>query len=325
MEQAPQSTAQALKEFRYYNSFSLPLDVQVGISRLELPLDVSVTDPEVPQDVYFTAYVVCNQMPMHESPGSTFFPIVDPSRNALLWDYVMTFPLRMRDLSADALLVLTAWTPDGRVLGGTTMNFFDENGCMKRGKQKLMFYFGTIGDPNAVRSLNTTTGENYSLYAKWDHRFKLEKELEAFNSNQSATNRSRGEAKSDWLDRLTFTQLQACLQGRTADGTVTTAAADGKAPAEKSLRTWGRSVEELELESFCFLIVDLPLLQYPVGYLFHHNSLFPLSKRVCDFALGILHPALLIALNCCLDRSCMRRSSTRRSPRTCRRTARWRC
>jgi hypothetical protein len=195
---------------------------------------------------------------MHESPVSTFFPIADKSRNAFLWDYVMTFPLRMRDLSADAVLVLTAWTPDGRVFGGTTMNFFDENGCMKRGKQKLMFYFGTVGDPNCVRHLNTTPGEGYDQFAKFDYRFKLEKDLETFGCNLSAAARSRGEAKGDWLDRLTYSQLQACLNDRNEDGTTQIPTGD------KALRTWGRSAEELELESLCFLIVDLPILQYPV-------------------------------------------------------------
>lgn len=260
MEPTPNVT-QSLKEFRWYNSFSLPLDVQVGVSRLELPLDVSVTEPEIPQDIYMTAHIVCNQMPVHESPVSTFFPMVDSSRNAFVWDYVMTFPLRMRDLSADALLVLTAWTPDGRVLGGTSMNFFEENGCMKRGKQKLMFYFGTIGDPNSVRSLNTTRGEMYDQFAKYDHRFKLEKELEAFTCNQSS-NRGRSDAKNEWLDRLTYTQLKTCLEPRDSAGVVPTV--PGKGP-DKILRTWGRSAEELELESYCFLIVDLPILQYPVS------------------------------------------------------------
>jgi hypothetical protein len=262
MEPAAQSVAQAgFKEFRWYNSFSLPLDVQVAISRLELPLDVSVTEPDIPQDIYFTAHVVCNQMPMHESPVSTFFPIVDTSRNALLWEYTMTFPLRVRDLSADALLVITAWNPDGRVFGGTSMNFFDENGCMKRGKQKLMFYFGTMGDPNCVRSANTTPGENYDEFAKFDHRFKTEKNMEAFGCTLAAAARNRLEVKGDWLDRLTYSQLQTCLAGRREEGAVS---ADSSDPAVKQLRTWGRSAEELELESLCFLIVDLPILQYPV-------------------------------------------------------------
>lgn len=261
MEQATQSVAQAgFKEFRWYNSFSLPLDVQVAISRLELPLDVSVMEPFIPQDLYFTAHVICNQMPMHESPVNTFFPIVDKSRNALVWDYAMTFPLRIRDLSADAVLALTAWTPDGKVFGGTSMNFFDENGCMKRGKQKLMFYFGTIGDPNTVRGLNNTPGENYNQFLKFDYRFKAEKDMEAFGCNLAAAARNRVEAKGDWLDRLTYSQLQACLTGRAEDGV-----ADGKDSPERVLRTWGRSPEEVELESLCFLIIDLPILQYPVS------------------------------------------------------------
>ena len=271
MDQNQQGLAQSHKEYRWYNSYSLPLDVQVGVSRLELPLDISANSSEVPKDIYITAHIVCNQMPMHESPVSTFFPMVDTNRNALLWDYVMSFPLKIRDLSADALLVLTAWTPDGHVFGGTTMNFFDENGCMKRGKQKLMFYFGTVGDPNAIRHLNTTSGENYNIYSKYDYRFKLEKDLEIFMSNQSF-GKNRNETKCEWLDRLTFAQIQSNLDNRNNNNIISSSNMNND-EIKRDLRTWGRSIEELEMESFCYLILDLPLLQYPVSsYFFLYNS-----------------------------------------------------
>lgn len=249
VDQAPQNSTQAFKEYKWYNSMSLPLDVQCGITRLELPGDLNVMSPEIPGDVYFTAHVVCNQLPMHESPVSTFFAAKDENRNALVWDYIMTFPMKARDLSQDSLLVLTAWTPDGKVFGGTTMNFFDELGCLKKGKQKLMFYFGTMGDPTVIRTLNTTPGELYNCYSKYDYRFKLEKDMETYCSLQSNP-RSRSEGKNEWLDKLTVTQIQTCLSDR--------------ADSSAEFRTWGRSAEEQELDAYCFLIVDMPILQYPV-------------------------------------------------------------
>jgi len=259
MEQPQQqNVSQAFKEYKWYNSSSLPIDVQCAISRLELPAEIKVNSPEIPQDLYFTAHVVCNQMPMHESPVCSFFSNPDESRNCLVWDYVMTFPLKARDLSSDAILVLTAWTPEGKVFGGTTMNFFDELGCLKRGKQKLVFYFGTVGDSNSIRALNTTPGELYSHFAKCDYRFKLEKDLEAYGTSLSASSRSRSDAKNEWLDRLTFAQIQACLDGRSPPEE------EKKSAEAKYAQSWGRSPEELELENYCFLVVDLPLLQYPV-------------------------------------------------------------
>ena len=48
----------------------------------------------------------------------------------------------IRDLTLDALLVLTVFRADHSVLGGTSLRLFDELNCLKMGKQKLLFYFG---------------------------------------------------------------------------------------------------------------------------------------------------------------------------------------
>ncbi len=34
-----------LLNYKWYHSYQVPIDVQVGISRLELPLDLKVTNP----------------------------------------------------------------------------------------------------------------------------------------------------------------------------------------------------------------------------------------------------------------------------------------
>jgi hypothetical protein len=290
------AVAHAFKEYKWYNSSSLPIDVQCGICRLEFPMELKTTSSIAPQDLYITAYVVCNQMPLHESPVSTFFSRTDDIRNCYVWDYIMTFPLRMRDLSLDAILVITAWTPDGKVFGGTTMNFFDTRGLLKKGKQKLMFFFGTPGDSNCIRAQNTTPGENYNPLSKWDYRFKLEKDLEAYgcSSNGSGAGNGRAGSSSEWLDKLTFTQVQKWLdqsgKRQPAGGN-----SDSSIEEDGTYANFIASPEEFELSSYCFLVVDLPILQYPVRSLIR---LWLMKYPICMCILLLLLLLLFLSSPC---------------------------
>jgi hypothetical protein len=71
---------------------------------------------------------------------------------------VSTFAL---DLCSNSMVVFTAWGPDGKPFGGSTMSFFDQSNSLKRGKQKLIFYFDRRGD-NHIRS--ETLGELYDRF-----------------------------------------------------------------------------------------------------------------------------------------------------------------
>lgn len=59
------------------------------------------------------------------------------------------------------MVVFTAWGPDGKPFGGTSMKLFDDQDALKRGKQKLVFYFDRRGD-NHIRP--DTLGELYEWY-----------------------------------------------------------------------------------------------------------------------------------------------------------------
>jgi len=63
-----------LLAYKWFNSHSVPIDVQIGISRLEMPLDMKVNNEmEVPQNVHITARVVSNQQSMFETSLGTHF------------------------------------------------------------------------------------------------------------------------------------------------------------------------------------------------------------------------------------------------------------
>jgi hypothetical protein len=118
--------------------------------------------------------------------------MVDDLRNSLVWDYVMSFPLKLKDLTSNSIITFTAKAPDNRVIGGTTMHFFDANGSLKKGKQKLIFYFGCEADPNTIQQFNKTPGDLYENYSSWDYAFQMEKFMEAYKPILTAIHESVG-------------------------------------------------------------------------------------------------------------------------------------
>jgi len=279
---AAQFVAQSFKEYRYYNSHSLYADdVICGVCRLELPNSMSVEE-DVAEDIYISAYITCNQIPMHEYPIKTNYAVKNISRNCLSWDYVLSFPIKFRELSRNAMIVITAWTPSGLALGGTSCTLYDESGCLKRGKQKSLFYMNTIADTKVVG--NTTRGETYESqgFDKFDFPFKMEKHLENFKCQQQSgpgpnnnmpmpaeSNSAALGGRLDWLDRLTLTQLQQSLgqlpqQASAGASPSTTTAAAGAPGSIMEPFYYGASADECALYRRCWMVLEMPLMQYPV-------------------------------------------------------------
>jgi hypothetical protein len=122
-----------LLHYKWFNSYNVPVDVQIGVSRLELPLDMKVTSQaDVPEHVYITASLISNDITVSTADLGTHYATIDGYRNALVWDYVLTFPIKIQNLSADATIAFTAWTPaavgdsaGATVYGGTSLHLFD--------------------------------------------------------------------------------------------------------------------------------------------------------------------------------------------------------
>jgi len=125
-EGSNKGVSSSFKEFKWYNSSHVHLEVQCAICRLEVPIDMSVDASDIPEEIYISSQIICNQLPLHETPVSTHYATIDKLRNALVWDYVLSFPVKIRELSLNAVLVITAFTPDGTPFGGTTMRFFND-------------------------------------------------------------------------------------------------------------------------------------------------------------------------------------------------------
>lgn len=198
-------------KYKWHNSNSIPVEIQVGICRLEMAkYDGFFCNQDLfTDDISISAQIICNNVAVHESPSSSYTAWCDSYRRSFVWDYVMLFPLKIRDLPFDSLIAFTVKNTAGKVIGSTTMRFFDSNGLLKVGKQKLVFYVEKEADRNTILGYNSTPGELYDEFSKSDQQFKTEKQLETFmNSNSTSDS---GSSRLEWLDKLTFTQLQLSL------------------------------------------------------------------------------------------------------------------
>jgi phosphatidylinositol 3-kinase len=233
---------QSIKELKWFNSVNIPVEFQCGIVRLEMFR--SFLDTEQLNDLSVTAYIVCNQVQMHDPPLSTYYGVLE--KNIVNWDHVITFPLKIRELSYDSVISFTIWLPNGKPFAGTTTKVFDEHGCLKQGKQKLLLFPGAIGDPNVVYKENNTPGDYYHHFADIDYEFQLEKTAEQYRMRSNSI--GKPDVRQEWLDRMLLTKLESSQ-------------VDQQREMEES---WGQSIKRTEMQKFSYLIVEFPSLTYPI-------------------------------------------------------------
>lgn len=287
-------SGQVFKEYKWYNTHSLNLELQCSISRLEIP-DYRRQDLSLQLSV--SAYIVCNQLAMFEPSVSTLFGTPSPALSStsasstsscrINWENTLNFPIKIRDLSLDSLLVITIETSEGVIYGGTSMRLFDDNGSLKQGKQKLLVFFDQPGDSNVIINKNLTPGEYYEIFAPNDYPFIMEKNLEKYRLNINPNDN----IKNQWLDRLLLKRIEAANTCEDSIRLLKNSIAyteEKKDINEKNRENilnfldsciineevledlakeyYGRNVDELELKKYPFLVIELPSLPYPVLY-----------------------------------------------------------
>jgi hypothetical protein len=174
-----------MKEYKWYNANYLPMELQCGILRLELPDEMKLNSERLPEDLTVSVQIISNQLPIFDPPLSTLFSQTNEQQNYLQWDHLLNFPVKIRDLSLDSLLVCTINSANNQIFGGTSMRLFDEYGSLKQGKQKLLMFRSCPGDPNVVYSENQTPGEYYQEFFPYDYEFQMEKTYEQFLKKNS--------------------------------------------------------------------------------------------------------------------------------------------
>ena len=301
------STPSPFEEYKWFNSHSVQQEFHCGVCRLELPVSIDITSSNAPQDLWINAQINCYGIPVQDGVLSTSFALSDLRRNAFVWNTLLNFRVKIKDLSPDASIVFTAWDPSdgvgGKIYGMTTLGLFDENGKMKTGHQKLIFYAsgGEQCLPTDVPMMSAkcdptqsagylrkhAKGERYDLLRHHDQAFLMEKHLEEFerfviSSKQrdfvavaiyAADSHDPSRSSGKWLDALSKSRIEAILEessNREVLGTGFPAmgknltATKLNSRRSKTRSTLMLSPEERSMrQQFC-MVVALPFPPYPI-------------------------------------------------------------
>ncbi len=229
-----------LLECKYYNSYTIQKEVCCGLRRLELGTS-EFLDPDVHLDrsdrgheVILKCYIMNHGHISHSIHQQTYQSMPDSFRNFLIWDYLVTFPLKYKDLHKDALLVVSVWH-GSTILGGCSCYLFSRDGALKQGLQKLRLdtreewlssvlregHDHTLSKICLKDSINDDSSDvlfavETSLEAlKMDmakRATKTSQEMDNNTSNRSSSSSSSSSASdSNWLDNLSAVRLQNSL------------------------------------------------------------------------------------------------------------------
>ena len=99
------------KEYRWFNSDSVQQELHCGVCRLELPVCIPIHRSVAQQDLWITAQVICYGIPVQGGLMSTSFALPDARTNSFVWNTLLNFQIKIKDLSVDATIVFTAWDP----------------------------------------------------------------------------------------------------------------------------------------------------------------------------------------------------------------------
>ncbi|CAM9225302.1 unnamed protein product [Ectocarpus fasciculatus] len=176
-----------------------------------------------------------------------------------VWDSLISFSAKFRDMSRDAKIQFTARGGDGRVIGASTLSLFNEDGVMLQGKQKLLFYFLEEGEEDVSFLSKHLRGELYSEVAKFDDEFLTEKAFESYQTTKSRLEVSKA-PRVDWLDRLTVAAIECNRKANErveADGCGARSSLSGPATVRAPAHV---------LHQYCYLDIELPTFSLPVLY-----------------------------------------------------------
>ncbi|XP_045081482.1 phosphatidylinositol 3-kinase catalytic subunit type 3 isoform X1 [Coregonus clupeaformis] len=206
-------------KFNYVYSCDLDINVQLKIGSLEGKREQKsykalLQDPmlrfsglyqENCSDLYVTCQVFAEGKPL-ALPVRTSYKAFSTRWN---WNEWLKLPVKYPDLPQSAQVALTVWDVYGpgraTPVGGTTVTLFGKYGMFRQGMHDLKVWPGVEGDGGEPTS---TPGRTSSSLAE-DQMGRLAKapDLE-FLSDLTKAHRQGHMVKVDWLDRLTFREIE---------------------------------------------------------------------------------------------------------------------
>jgi hypothetical protein len=300
------SAPSPFKEYKWFNSHSVQQELHCGVCRLELPVSIDVKSSIAPRDLWIHAQIVSYGVPVHQGDLSTSFALSDALLNAFVWNTLLNFHTKIKDLSIDASIIFTAWDPsnsiEGKVYGVTSMGLFDENGRLKEGHQKLIFYStkdheSTEAAPsidsislklNAGYLRKHAIGESYASYEHCDQAFIMEKYLEEYERPSTSTNQNTqkflpsladtnssshpsNRNQNNWLGGLSKARIETIYEETSCRDMLGSGIAGSRTSGngaylkkQRSRSSLTYSAEERSLRQLFCLVVELPFPPHPI-------------------------------------------------------------
>ncbi|XP_071110359.1 phosphatidylinositol 3-kinase catalytic subunit type 3-like [Haliotis cracherodii] len=145
-------------------------------------------------DIYVTCQVCADGRPL-ALPVSTSYKAFSTRWN---WNEWIQLPVKFSDLPRNAFLALTVWdiygTNKAHPVGGTTISLFGKRGTFRQGMHDLKVWPKVVAD---ISSKMTTLGKTKDANDQMSRLAKLSKR-----------HRDGHMVKVDWLDRLTFREIE---------------------------------------------------------------------------------------------------------------------
>ena len=302
------SAPSPFREYKWFNSHSVQQELHCGVCRLELPVSIDVKSSSAPRDLWIHAQIVSYGVPVHQGDLSTSFALSDALLNAFVWNTLLNLHTKIKDLSIDASIIFTAWDPsnsiEGKVYGVTSMGLFDENGRLKEGHQKLIFYStndheSAEAEPsidsislklNAGYLRKHAIGERYASYKHCDQAFIMEKYLEEYDRPSTSTNQNTqkflpsladtnssshqsNRNQNNWLGGLSKARIETIYEEASCRDMLGSGLAGSRTSGnsaylkkQKSRSSPTYSAEERSLRQLFCLVVELPFPPHPILY-----------------------------------------------------------
>ncbi|GAB1609342.1 phosphatidylinositol 3-kinase catalytic subunit type 3-like [Argonauta hians] len=145
-------------------------------------------------DLYVTCQVFADSRPL-SLPVQTSFKSFTTRWN---WNEWLTLPVKFSDLPRNAMLALTVWdlygTNKSVPVGSTVVSLFGKRGTFRQGMHDLQVWPNVTADPS---SNSSTPGKSKDKNDQMSRLLKLSKKY-----------RDGHMVKVDWLDRLTFREIE---------------------------------------------------------------------------------------------------------------------
>ncbi|XP_076350143.1 phosphatidylinositol 3-kinase 59F isoform X2 [Tachypleus tridentatus] len=196
------------RKFNYIHSCDLAVSFRIKIGTLEGRRDrpsyqALIDDPllkysgmyeEKCSDMYVMCQVFTDGKPLSLPVQTSYKPFTTRWN----WNEWLALPVKFSDLPRDALLACTVWDVYGPrkavPVGGTTVSLFGKHGALRQGIHDLRLWPADQADGSTQTS---TPGKSFSSKERMNRLAKLSKK-----------HRNGHIMKVDWLDRLTFREIE---------------------------------------------------------------------------------------------------------------------